>query len=255
MKDAGVGYPWGRAVTIAPLATVSHQVVDEPWAWAEANRDLIDRHWRTALEQNPRMFNGKVLLSRRPLIDAGRYEAECLSVDFAAFLAWRDLGWPDTGVVNVFSMAALRASDGPWVAGVQSAHTANAGKIYFAAGTPDLSDVLPDGRVDLEGSMRRELAEETGLDAADLDFADGWRAVFDGGRVALMREARSALPADALTAQIRRFIAGETSPELADVHVIGDASAIDPIRMQPFMCAWLAAQFAATPCDGTGGRR
>lgn len=242
-------FPWRGAPEIVPVHTVSARVVDEPWAWAEANSDVIDRHWRAALERQPAMFNGRVLLSRRPVIADGRYEAVYIPVDFAAFLTWRDLGWPDATVVNGFSMAALRAADGPWVAGVQGNQTANAGQIYFAAGTPDLSDVLADGRLDLEGNISRELAEETGLDAADLTFASEWRAVLDGGRVALMREARAALDVDALVTRIRAFIAADPAPELGDVHVIRTPADIDAARMPSFMGAWLAAAFARTPGD------
>jgi len=241
---AGGAFPWRGAPAIVPVREASVRVAQEPWPWAEANRDLIDRHWRAALERKPQMFNGRVLLSRRPAIVDGRYEAICLPVDFAAFLTWRDLGWPDKTMVNGFSMAALRAADGPWLAGVQGGHTASSGQIYFAAGTPDLSDVRPDGTLDLQGNIVRELAEETGLDASELTFADGWRAVLDGGRVALMREARSALPADALARRIRDFIAADPAPELADVRLFHSPADIDPARTPPFMVAWLDAAFA-----------
>ena len=48
------------------------------------------------------------------------------------------------------------------------AHTATAGQIYFAAGTPDPDDIAGDA-VDLERGVMRELTEETGLAAADVD--------------------------------------------------------------------------------------
>ncbi len=68
-------------------------------------------------------------------------------------------------------MAALRSADGAFLLGEMAPHTANAGQIYFAAGTPDLSDVF-DGRVDLTASVKRELREETGMAADETKFDD-----------------------------------------------------------------------------------
>ena len=58
-------------------------------------------------------------------------------------------------------MAALRAADGPFILGEMGGHTANAGKIYFPAGTPDNHDVVG-GKVDLAGSALRDSARKLG---------------------------------------------------------------------------------------------
>jgi 8-oxo-dGTP pyrophosphatase MutT (NUDIX family) len=72
-------------------------------------------------------------------------------------------------------MAALRGSDGAFLLGEMAHHTINAGQIYFPAGTPDPTDVFG-GRVDLEASARRELLEETGVDASQAAIEGGWTA-------------------------------------------------------------------------------
>jgi len=78
------------------------------------------------------------------------------------FLAWRDWGFPDKDVFNGFGMGALRCADGAFVMGEMAGHTANAGRVYFPAGTPDLDDI-DGGMVDIVGSVTREVEEETGL--------------------------------------------------------------------------------------------
>ena len=107
-------------------------------------------------------------------------------VDFASFVAWRDWDFPDKSVRNCFAMAALRSADGAFLLGEMGAHTATAGQIYFAAGTPDRNDLVGD-TVDLERGVMRELAEETGLTLADVVPEPGWTAVLHGQRTALMK--------------------------------------------------------------------
>ena len=102
------------------------------------------------------MWNGRVLLLRRGEIAGGVLSGAYSEADFASFIAWRDWDFPDKSVRNCFPMAALRSSDGAFLLGVMGAHTATAGQIYFAAGTPDPNDIVGD-TVDLEGGVMREL--------------------------------------------------------------------------------------------------
>ena len=139
---------------------------------------------------------------------------------------------------NCFSAAALRGCDGAFLLGVMSAHTMNAGKIYFPAGTPDPGDIVGE-RVDLARNLWRELAEETGLTPADLVAEEGWVSVLDGARLAQVKILRARETSAALRARMRAHIAGQREPELADVRVARSAADFDPM-MPSFVTAFLA---------------
>jgi 8-oxo-dGTP pyrophosphatase MutT (NUDIX family) len=120
------------------------------------------------------------------------------------------------------------------------AHTANAGRIYFAAGTPDPNDVVGDS-VDLEGGVMRELAEETGLTVPDVSPESGWTAVLDGQRIALMKIVEAQTTADALAERIRAFLSSQAQPELADIHIVRTLSDLRP-SMPAFVTAFLESR-------------
>ena len=123
-----------------------------PWPFAEARRADIDAHFAVQQREKPQIWNGRILLARNPDFTADRFSADYFEADFASFLAWRDWGFPDRAVFNGFGMGALRCSDGAFVLGEMGQHTANAGRIYFPSGTPDLDDIS-DGAVDISGSV------------------------------------------------------------------------------------------------------
>lgn len=158
---------------ILEIADLDLRLVDEPWPFAQAEAEKIAAHWRARKAAQPRLFNGRVLLLGRHALerrgDAMVLSGEYFEVDYAAFLAWRDFGFPDSPVCNAFSMAALVSRDGAFLLGEMAPHTANAGAIYFAAGTPDMKDVFT-GRVDLTASATRELGEETGVDISEVAY-------------------------------------------------------------------------------------
>jgi 8-oxo-dGTP pyrophosphatase MutT (NUDIX family) len=231
-------------VAVVPLAGLAARLVPGDWPWARENRALVEAHWTELTRNNPALFNGRVLVRRRQELREGRLILEYQETDFAVFIAFRDHGFPDPSTGNGFALAALRAQDGAFLLGRMGDHTANAGKIYFPAGTPDPGDVLPDGTVDLAGSVLRELAEETGLRADEVLASDNWTAVFAGARTALMREVLVPGTADAAREKIRAFLARDPAPELADVCIVRDAGDIDREAMPPFMQAYLREAFA-----------
>ncbi|HLL27031.1 MAG TPA: NUDIX hydrolase [Xanthobacteraceae bacterium] len=212
------------------------------WPWAEENRARIDRHFAKARAERPALWNGRVLILHRFAIEAATFRGAYLETDFASFLTWRDEGFADPSVKNCFAAGALRAADGAFLLGRMAKHTANAGKIYFPAGTPDPSDVRPDGAVDLAASVLRELTEETGISAGEIAPAPGWRAVIAGARIALMRPLRSSEPAEKLVARIRAFIAREKQAELEDIVVIRSPADFLP-AMPDFVRAYLESEW------------
>ena len=136
---------------------------------------------------------------------------------------------PTRAVRNGFALGALQSADGAFLLGVMGAQTANAGMIYFPGGTPDPNDLTGDS-VDLAGSVLRELAEETGLTAADVREMPGWHVVDAGPpRLALIRLLRSAEDAATLRTRIRRHLASQAEPELADVRIVRGPADLDPM--------------------------
>src|SRR6202162_2408785 len=172
---------------------VIHQVTQldlifQPCAWPFAYERLadIEAHFALKCREKPQLWNGRVLLGRHPVFAGDCLRASYFETDFASFLAWRDWGFPDSGVFNGFGMGALRCSDGAFVLGEMARHTANAGRIYFPSGTPDLDDIRGEA-VDIAGSVAREVLEETGLTEADYRAGAHWDCVVSGASIAMIR--------------------------------------------------------------------
>ncbi len=218
------------------------------WRFTSERAGEIAQLWGELSRDKPAMFNGRVLLQSRGDVIGDRFEADYFETDYAAFVAWLRWGAPQPDAAHIrngFAMGALRSRDGAYLLGVMGGHTYNAGKIYFAAGTPDPSDITGHGEVDLAGSLLRELAEETGLTADEVSVGDDWTLVLSHERCAFLREVRLDLPADEARALIRDRLSRQAVPELSDIAIARSAADIDETRMPPFLQAFLKAAFAA----------
>jgi 8-oxo-dGTP pyrophosphatase MutT (NUDIX family) len=207
------------------------------WPFAHEHRREIDRHFAKLQRAKPALYNGRVLMLRDYALDARVFRGRWFETDFASLLAWRDWGFPDRTVNNSFAMGALRGSDGGFLLGEMGAHTANAGKIYFPAGTPEPEDVTR-GSVDLLSNVMREVAEETGLRPSDLRPRPGWFTVQAGPRVAQMKLLQTAVPAAELRERIVSFLATQEQPELAEIHIVHSLTDLTD-AMPPFVTAFL----------------
>ena len=226
------------SMRVIPIDHLDFAFAPWPWPFAQQRRAEIDAYFAQRRAHMPQLWNGRVLLATGCRFAGRSLSGTCFETDFASFLAWRDWGFPDPEVTNCFAMGALRSSDGAFLLGVMGPHTANAGLIYFPAGTPDPDDLV-DGQLDFAGNIAREIAEETGLTADDYAAEAGWLAVPAGPRVALIKVLAAPATAAELGRTIRHHIARETKPELADIRIVRGTADFDPM-MPDFVRMFLA---------------
>jgi hypothetical protein len=213
------------------------------WPWAQDNREAIAANWLQRISEKPHMFNGRVLLLGDISITPDICRSVYFEADYADLVGWIDMEYPDPSVANGFAMGALRGSDGAFICGVMADHTVNAGRVYFAAGTPDRSDMRPDGSVDLASSLTRELVEETGLHDGDYIVSDEWIVVQRWPTIAMMRMVTLKVPAEEGAAEIKARIAGQNLPELQGVRIVRGPKDIDPAAMPLFLQSFFAWSF------------
>jgi 8-oxo-dGTP pyrophosphatase MutT (NUDIX family) len=231
------GGPSVDAFSVLPIERLDVGFVPRPWRFADKRRGEIDAHFAEMQRCNPSLWNGRVLLLGDFAIHDGIFRGACFDVDYASFTSWQDWGFPDKSVHDCFAMGTILSSDGAFLLGVMGSHTFHAGQIYFPCGTPDLDDVAVD-RVDFEGSLARELKEETGLDVAEFTAEPGWYTVLGGALVGHMKLLRARETAASLRARILDHLAREDVPELADIRIVRGEGDLNP-AMRPFVTAYL----------------
>ena len=232
------------------VAEVNFRLDDRDWTFGQDNQAEIAAWFAALKADNPTLFNGPMLLADRWALVGDVLQGRLCRTDFASFLFWRDAhagGRLDdlAGTRNLFGAAAVRSSEGYLLVAEMAAHTANAGRVYGPCGSLDSEDVV-DGRIDIDGSMARELAEETGLDLDEAAAAPGYLVWFDGPRLAVIRQYRFAADAKALTARVRAFLAAQTAPELAAIRFVTGASDIETARMPDYTVSMVRRFFGGT---------
>ncbi len=225
-------------IALARVERLELAFVPRPWPFAIERRAEIEAHFADMQRANPALWNGRVLMLHEHTLRGPVFHGAYLETDFATLLAWRHWDYPDVRMKNCFAMGALRGSDGAFLLGVMSSHTANPGRIYFPAGLPDPSDIDGMRRVDLASNVMREIAEETGLAPSELEAEAGWVAVFAGPRIALIKTLDARADAAAMRDRILGHLGSETQPELTDVRIVRGPSDLDPMMPQ-FVTAYL----------------
>jgi 8-oxo-dGTP pyrophosphatase MutT (NUDIX family) len=232
-----------RDALIVQVDCLDGVLENHDWRFAKRHADDIDAHWRKRTQLNSTLYDGRVLLARRyedRLGDDGRSVMSIgfFEASFSRFLAWRDFDFPDVSVYNCFAMAAVRSADGAYLLGEMNSRHSSPGAVYFPSGTPDLTDVRG-AVVDLEGSVLRELAEETGVSPDHGGLEPGWTIVFERQYIACVKTIASREPAAALLAGVKEYLVRQKDPELAAAHMISRRGELADPRLMSFVRAFL----------------
>lgn len=215
------------SISVLPINGVDIRFVQGAWPMPDDLRASVSGRWAAMLEANPHIWDGRILGVSPPTMgDDGILRSEAREDAFSAFLTWREAGFPEMGIRNLFGSALVVSADGFLVLGVMGEDTANAGRIYPPGGSLEPRDVLEDGRVDVARSTEIELEEETGLKVADARLGN-LIAVLDGPRVSIGRAFHFDATAEELLTEIRSNLDRQEHRELADVVAIkraGDAA-------------------------------
>ena len=204
------------------------------------------RHWNLAKAANPTFFNGVIHLVEDIETEKGEVRARLLRTDFQSYLYWRDQGFPKAAaVLDGFGSALIRSTEGHVLLGRQRLGNINAGLAYPPGGFIDARDVGAGQTLDIAASVAREVLEETGLGAGELEAGPGYLVTRAGAHVSFAVSYRSKHSSDALKDRIAQHIAADPQSELTDIVIVRQRSDMDGLAMPHFARVLLKYVFGA----------
>lgn len=212
---------WPPESTVFPIAGVNLRVLPGTHPFVAAEEAAIGENWVKETAANPALFDGRLVFQQRLSLGREGISGEGYVTPFSAFMYWRRQPQRQGGI-HIFAYPVLESADGALVAIRMGAHTANAGQVYFAAGSLEAEDIV-DGRCDIEANMRREVHEETGLDLSDAVAGQGLYASHANRTVTLMRLFRFDLTADEMVKRIEAHMLVAEDKEIAGAVAIRSA--------------------------------
>ncbi len=203
------------------------------WHPPALDRSAIDAHWAQRLAANPSFFNGVVYVLADYTITDDAFIGTCAPIAFKTFLYWMDHGSPDAGFRDISGAAIVVSREHHLVLGCNAGQTLSAGQASFFCGFIDARDVTPDHRIDIDGNIVRELAEETGLVATDIRRDPRYFVTFQGRVVSLGVAFLSRLSAPTLQRRIMAHSLREDAAEISDVLIIKSAGELAQPDIRP----------------------
>ncbi len=195
------------------IQTVDLRLRQRKWNFADAQREEISARWAARVKANPSLWNGRILISHDVRIEQGCLSASLSETDYASFVVWRDMDWPDRSAFNIFGMGVVVSSDGALVFGEMAQNTVNPGKIYPPGGSLEPRDVNADGAVEIDRSVQHEILEEIGIDVSR-DLRGERFAVIDGQRICVVQSCLHALSFAEISVKFERHQLTQDMPEL-----------------------------------------
>lgn len=198
--------------TIVPVRTAAVRLDPGPHPFERDNTAAINENWREETARNPALFDGEVVLLSSLAYAGGKLDGLCHTVRFATFMLWRKTR-PLGSAEHAYAHAMPVTSDNALVLIRMAAHTVNAGRVYFAAGSFEPQD-FRGGMADIDFNMVREVLEETGLDLAGSARDPHYHLRSSEGASVIFRRYYVPEPAEAVAERIRAFVAAEQEPEI-----------------------------------------
>lgn len=257
-------------VSIMEIDDIVLAVKPHDWPFLHTYGDTVATFWHTSVQSQPTLYDGRVLLLVKGHVEnqvdshgqeaPGRsiYHGTCFETAYSAFLAWRSAAFwrglgisaidADSGVKNIYAMSALRSRDGVFVLGEMAQNTANPGRVYFPAGTPEPCDVK-DGTLDLTVNLWRELQEETGIRAGDVQAGARWTLVETPARqdgsahLAFFRAIQSDLCFSSLVEKIKSHLARDAKPEFSNLHGVACLTDLEGLNVPEAVAHYLRLRF------------
>lgn len=212
---------WPPERTVFPVMHIDLRILDGEHPFHQTEKPAARENWAKEVAANPALFDGRMILQHRLAISEKGIAGEGYVIPFSTFMWWRKQAQRKDGF-HLFAYPVLETRDGALVAIRMGEHTANAGQVYFAAGSLEEIDIV-DGRCDIEGNMRREVLEETGLDLQDAVAGEGYFATQYRRVVTVLRLFRFDLTAEEMIEQIERHMLVAEDKEIAGAVAIRSA--------------------------------
>lgn len=207
---------------VIPLTSAHVRIESGTLNYEREHKTAIAANWERDHAANPALFNGDFFMAEAAEIVDGVFNARYRRTRFDTMMHWKK-NPSSVKPWHVFGVGVMVSSDNKLIAGRMSGSTSAAGRVYFPAGSFDEDDVQGE-MIDIDGNMRREVKEETGIDLMQAKgFDSNMHLVTANRSIALFRRYYFEMDAKALLAHIRGHIAGEVDSELDDVTAVSAA--------------------------------